>query len=84
MALNLLDPAQKSLKNSAGDQPKSALASADFGAFSALETARICAAGRIRFEHHKKQGGVFMYRKVYARVQVMESRIKEYVIACCL
>uniref|UniRef100_A0A182XPK0 Uncharacterized protein n=1 Tax=Anopheles quadriannulatus TaxID=34691 RepID=A0A182XPK0_ANOQN len=30
MALTLLDPAQESLKNSAGDQPKSALASADF------------------------------------------------------
>ena len=41
----LRDPAQKSLKNSAGDQAKSALASADFGTFSALETARICAAG---------------------------------------
>ena len=45
MALNLLEPAQESLKSSAGNGPKSALASADFGAFSALETARICAAG---------------------------------------
>ena len=55
MALNLLDPAQESLKSSAGNGPKSALASAEFGTFSALETARICAAGLFNTHHLPSQ-----------------------------